>query len=129
MGSKLAESPFFWLAAFSGGALAALVAIGPKFQPRQRQIEANYQMRERVYGPGAVRPQPGEAASEQRGEAAETPSDAAPDPPPAYDADAPLARGLGPLKWTTGSVLAVSLVLLAAQLARDRKAAGRPRPT
>lgn len=44
----LAESPWFWVHLFAVAALAALALAGPKFGPRQAQIEREYQGRSRA---------------------------------------------------------------------------------
>lgn len=46
--SPLTDTPWYWVLIFSLMALAALVAIGPKYGPRQAGIERQYQARERV---------------------------------------------------------------------------------
>ena len=44
----LTDSPWFWVLMFSGMALAAVVAIGPKYGGRQARLERQYQVRERM---------------------------------------------------------------------------------
>lgn len=39
----LADSPWLWLYLFSTAALVGLVLIGPKYYPRQSQVERQYQ--------------------------------------------------------------------------------------
>jgi hypothetical protein len=46
--SPFTDSPWFWVLAFSLMALAALVAIGPKYGRRQANMEVKYQARERI---------------------------------------------------------------------------------
>ena len=45
---SVTDSPWFWVLMFSGMALAALVAIGPKYGGRQARLERQYQARERI---------------------------------------------------------------------------------
>jgi hypothetical protein len=47
-GSPPTDSPWFWVLLFSGMALAALLAIGPKYGGRQARLERQYQARERI---------------------------------------------------------------------------------
>ena len=42
------DSPWFWLCLFSGVAILAVAAIGPKYAKRQGGIERKFQMREHV---------------------------------------------------------------------------------
>jgi hypothetical protein len=42
------DSPWFWVMMFSTMALAALLAIGPKYGGRQARLERQYQARERI---------------------------------------------------------------------------------
>jgi hypothetical protein len=44
----LTDSPWFWVLVFSGMALVALLAMGPKYGGRQSRIEQKYQARERI---------------------------------------------------------------------------------
>jgi hypothetical protein len=44
----ITDSPWFWLCLFSGAALLAAAAIGPKYVKRQTGIERKFQMREHV---------------------------------------------------------------------------------
>jgi hypothetical protein len=44
----LAESPWFWVHLFAVAALVALALAGPKFGPRQAQVEREYQGRSRA---------------------------------------------------------------------------------
>ncbi len=44
----LVDSPWFWAYLFSTAALVALALVGPKFGPRQAQIEREYQGRTRA---------------------------------------------------------------------------------
>jgi hypothetical protein len=44
----LTDSPWFWIYLFGTAALIALALIGPKFGPRQAQIEREYQGRTRA---------------------------------------------------------------------------------
>ena len=44
----LADSPWFWAYLFGTAALVALALAGPKFGPRQAQIEREYQGRTRA---------------------------------------------------------------------------------
>jgi hypothetical protein len=46
--SGVTDSPWFWVLVFSSMALAALLAIGPKYGRRQANLERKYQARERV---------------------------------------------------------------------------------
>ena len=46
--SPVTDSPWFWVLMFSGMALAALLAIGPKYGGRQARLERQYQARERI---------------------------------------------------------------------------------
>jgi hypothetical protein len=46
--SPVTDSPWFWVLIFSGMALAALLAIGPKYGGRQARLERQYQARERI---------------------------------------------------------------------------------
>jgi hypothetical protein len=46
--ASMTDSPWFWVLVFSGMALAALLAIGPKYGGRQSEIELQYQARERI---------------------------------------------------------------------------------
>jgi hypothetical protein len=46
--SAAVDSPWFWLCLFSGVALLAVAAIGPKYAKRQAGIERKFQMREHV---------------------------------------------------------------------------------
>jgi hypothetical protein len=46
----ITDSPWFWVLAFAGMALAALLAIGPKYGGRQARLERVYQARERLSG-------------------------------------------------------------------------------
>jgi hypothetical protein len=46
--SPLTDSPWFWVLVFAGMALAALLAIGPKYGGRQARLERQYQARERI---------------------------------------------------------------------------------
>jgi hypothetical protein len=46
--SPSTDSPWFWVLAFSLMALAALVAIGPKYGRRQANMDVKYQARERI---------------------------------------------------------------------------------
>ena len=42
------DSPWFWVLIFTAMALAALLAIGPKYGGRQARLERQYQARERI---------------------------------------------------------------------------------
>ena len=42
------DSPWFWLAMFAAMALAALVAVGPKYSQRQQGVERKFLAREEV---------------------------------------------------------------------------------
>lgn len=44
----ITDSPWFWVLLFSGMALGALVAMGPKYGGRQSRLELQYQARERI---------------------------------------------------------------------------------
>jgi hypothetical protein len=44
----LTDSPWFWVYLFGTAALIALALMGPKFGPRQAQIEREYQGRTRA---------------------------------------------------------------------------------
>lgn len=44
----LADSPWFWVYLFAVAALIALALAGPKFGPRQAQVEREYQGRSRA---------------------------------------------------------------------------------
>ena len=55
----LTDSPWFWLRLFSYAALIVLVAIGPKYSQRQRQIELQYQSRQDLEFHGEQQPQDG----------------------------------------------------------------------
>jgi len=44
--SKLADSPWFWAYVFSAAALIALVLAGPKYLPRQAQLERRFLARQ-----------------------------------------------------------------------------------
>jgi hypothetical protein len=44
----ITDSPWFWLLIFAGMALAALLAIGPKYGGRQARLERRYQASERI---------------------------------------------------------------------------------
>jgi hypothetical protein len=44
----MTDSPWFWAYLFGTGALVALALAGPKFGPRQAQIEREYQGRTRA---------------------------------------------------------------------------------
>jgi len=55
----LTDSPWFWLRLFSYAALIVLVAIGPKYSQRQRQIELQYQSRHDLEFRGEQRPEGG----------------------------------------------------------------------
>jgi hypothetical protein len=46
--SPLADSPWFWAYLFGTAALVALALAGPKYGPRQAQIEREYQGRTRA---------------------------------------------------------------------------------
>jgi hypothetical protein len=46
--APITDSPWFWLCLFSGAALLAIAAIGPKYARRQERIERKFQMREHV---------------------------------------------------------------------------------
>jgi hypothetical protein len=45
----LTDSPWFWLAVFSGMGLVALFAVGGRYARRQHQIEFQFQAREQVH--------------------------------------------------------------------------------
>jgi hypothetical protein len=49
----ITDSPWFWLLAFSGVALIALVTISGQYGKRQARLERQYQARERI-AEGAV---------------------------------------------------------------------------
>lgn len=42
------DSPWFWLSIFLSGALVALTLAGPKFSSRQRQLELQFEARQRA---------------------------------------------------------------------------------
>jgi hypothetical protein len=42
------DSPWFWVGLFASVAAAALVAIGPKYQKREAQLESTFKMREHL---------------------------------------------------------------------------------
>jgi hypothetical protein len=45
---RVTDSHWFWVLMFSGMALVALLAIGPKYGGRQSRLERQYQARERI---------------------------------------------------------------------------------
>jgi hypothetical protein len=55
--SPLTDSPWFWVLVFAGMALAALLAIGPKYGGRQARLERQYQARERIAARSTDEPQ------------------------------------------------------------------------
>jgi hypothetical protein len=91
---RLAESPLFWLALFSGTALVCLVVIWSKYTQRQRRIEANYRMRESLMQGDGPRDQPAAATDDEQTE---------PD----------LIRSLRPLVVVLAAVFLISIVGLA----------------
>jgi hypothetical protein len=62
--SPITDSPWFWVLIFAGMALAALLAIGPKYGGRQARLERQYQARARV----AERQASGENAAPRPGD-------------------------------------------------------------
>jgi hypothetical protein len=44
---ELTDSPWFWVCVFSAMALAGTIAIAPKYEARQRQIELRFEARQR----------------------------------------------------------------------------------
>jgi hypothetical protein len=44
----ITDSPWFWAYAFGAGAIVAIALIGPKYGQRQKQIERQFEGRERV---------------------------------------------------------------------------------
>jgi hypothetical protein len=48
MKSAATDSPWFWAYLFGTAALIALALVGPKYGPRQAQIEREYQGRQRA---------------------------------------------------------------------------------
>jgi len=70
----LSDSPLFWLLLFSGAAIVAIVAIGPKFAQREARLERMYHARQRA----AARAQPPQAG--QGTGAAERPAKEQPAP-------------------------------------------------
>ena len=45
----IAESPWFWMALFSGMALAGMAATGPKYVQRRAGLWTQYQARQAIY--------------------------------------------------------------------------------
>ncbi len=60
--SPLTDSPWFWVLVFSLMAVAALVAIGPKYGRRQARLELQYQARERIAAERAAKSSQGDAS-------------------------------------------------------------------
>lgn len=54
---SVTDSPWFWLYVFCSAGLIALFLMGPKYGPRQAQIERKYQGREQAMTPADDRPQ------------------------------------------------------------------------
>jgi len=46
--SDLVDSPWFWVALFSTVGLLGLWAVSPKYDDRQKRLEARYEARERI---------------------------------------------------------------------------------
>ena len=104
----LTDSPWFWLLVFSGMALAALLAIGPKYGGRQARLERQYQARERIAAQRAV--ENIDTESERTNDQAERRDFASPE-----DTLIPL--------WPLAVILSVVVVFAAIMLIRGR---GRP---
>jgi hypothetical protein len=100
---RLTDSPWFWGLMFAVMALVGIVAIAPKFDRRQRQVEGRFLGRQ-------------EAAIERERRAAGLPAiDLAES---ARAADARPAERIVPL-WTLASLAAAAAIGSAAMLARE----------
>lgn len=107
--SPVIDSPWFWVLLFSGMALAALLAIGPKYGGRQARLERQYQARERIVAERA------EKDSQARAERT--------DDEPERRAFAAAGETLIPL-WPLAVILSVAVILAAIMLFRGRRRPG-----
>jgi hypothetical protein len=108
--SPLTDSPWFWVMVFSAMALAALLAIGPKYGGRQARLERQYQARQRIAA-----------------ERAASSADAAPNDQQAPHREfASAEETLIPL-WPLAALLSGMVTLAAIMLIRGRGRPGSPR--
>ena len=105
----ITDSPWFWVLLFSGMALAALLAIGPKYGGRQARLERQYQARERIVAERAE--ENSQARAERTNEEPERREFAAAD------------ETLIPL-WPLAVILSVAVILAAIMLFRGRRRPG-----
>jgi hypothetical protein len=112
--SPLADSPWFWLAVFSGMGLVALLAIGAKYDRRQVEIELEFQGRERAAYDARLAEVAGDRSPSLDGnfQARESaPGDPASQPLP-YSAPGDPQVPLWPIQFLAGAVFLVALSVL-----------------
>ncbi|MEX2306301.1 MAG: hypothetical protein WD738_01835 [Pirellulales bacterium] len=107
--SPITDSPWFWVLIFAGMALAALLAIGPKYGGRQARLELQYQARERIAAERAAGNI--DAKTERTNDQAERRDFASPD-----DTLIPL--------WPLALILSVVVIFSAIMLIRGRRRPG-----
>jgi hypothetical protein len=102
---SITDSPWFWAYLFCTAGLVALALIGPKYGPRQAQIEREFQGRHR-------------AAQNQAGQ---EPSIAL------TDAERPLV-GLRPLFLVLAAIMSIAWFVFWKRHVAARRPAGEPKP-
>ena len=96
--THLAENPWFWVALFGVGALAALLASSPKYGMRQGAIETKFQNRER--------------AIQWQGEQVDSPAAIEQTRPPRLPAERPLLIPLWPVMLAVAGVVMFAIARL-----------------
>jgi hypothetical protein len=107
---SVTESPWFWVLMFSGMALAALLAIGPKYGGRQARLERQYQARERIAEGSSGNSETLDARTNDQAQRRDLAS--------AEDTLVPL--------WPLAVILSVVMILAAIMLYRGRRTAALP---